>query len=811
MSWIKSAFNKAAEAAGGAGKGSVPSSLSRVRLYAGSVVQNAGHAVAGSAKIFQERLSGKHYNNFKHAVRRLDEVSLATRGGERLQALTRWLGALKDLDNDAKVAASKLERQSAASREGSPGSPTDQEPVAKESNEVEAEEELPPTPSKAASVLFFDSEVCSEPLSFRDLFLRSNALENIVTSLILDAPEDEEVSIVLEMFQLCLAGGQEVHKAIMSGIQDLSKVNTGYSDEVLITREELLHMARDVVTGLKQNSAIERLNAEIGRLQQHMDEKLASLPNEAIPLAFSTESEDLPDTLKEGSALTEEILHLASRLGDCLQKKKAELHQGDDAETRNEKVDRLKQLATELADGAAKIKAKVSESRQQKSDAMAYRVTKSQEVSEVEKVATAEIESFNPHVNLYEVADVMIIADEMQTLEKRRAELEAELVAVTAAIAQATKRHVNIQEEKEQFDEASSNIVAHLTIQEEDGSRSMAAHTTEVNVLKMWQDFLEDTWKLQQSCIKEKEQETMAAIDCSRIRFFQIAASHLRYRQEELSQLLIKLKARHAQLDDLQVKREELQASGQEPGIVDVTSNRRRVEEKYVDLEGQLKRALASLKKIKADVETYSASEPQESSVKELQHQVVEALAKADALCADFEGLPRPALQIEQPVVRVKKHFIKSSESWGGVSSRPDPPSMQRDTAGAAIGKDGAAAGATEGTAVVEDSGLPQAADSEQQSLPRDSAGEGPAEDAQAALGGAGQNEDGWELDDADDRASTATHGSDRVRSALDSMPSADQNEVTDGDETAKGSSSFVQSDGHVGKGSRAPVKPPQR
>eukprot|EP00850_Spirogloea_muscicola_P015067 SM000112S24009 [mRNA] locus=s112:326344:331632:- [translate_table: standard] len=789
MSWIKSAFNKAAEAAGGAGKGSVPSSLSRVRLYAGSVVQNAGHAVAGSAKIFQERLSGKHYNNFKHAVRRLDEVSLATRGEERLQALTRWLGALKDLDNDAKVAASKLERQSAASREGSPGSPTDQEPVAKESNEVEAEEELPPTPSKAASVLFFDSEVCSEPLSFRDLFLRSNALENIVTSLILDAPEDEEVSIVLEMFRLCLAGGQEVHKAIMSGIQDLSKVNAGYSDEVLITREELLHMARDVVTGLKQNSAIERLNAEIGRLQQHMDEKLASLPSEALPLADSTESEDLPDTLKEGSALTEEILHLASRLGDCLQKKKAELHQGDDAETRKEKVERLKQLATELADGAAKIKAKVSESRQQKSDAMAYRVTKSQEVAEVEK----------------------IIADEMQTLEKRRAELEAELVAVTAAIAQATKRHVNIQEEKEQFDEASSNIVAHLTIQEEDGSRSIAAHTTEVNVLKMWQDFLEDTWKLQQSCIKEKEQETMAAIDCSRMSFFQIAASHLTYRQEELTQLLIKLKARHAELGELKVKREELQASGLEPGIVDMTSNRRRVEEKYLDLEGQLKRALASLKKIKADVETYSASEPQESSEKEHQHQVVEALAKTDALCADFEGLPRPALQIEQPVVRVKKHFVKSSESWGGGSSRPDPPSMQRDTAAAAIGKDGAAAGAIEGTTSIEDSGLPQAADSEQQSLPRASAGEGPAENAQAALGGPGQDEDGWELDDADDRASTAHHGSDPVSSTLDSTLSADQNEVTNGGKNAEESSSFVQPDGHVGKGSRAPVKPPQR
>ena len=49
----------------------------------------------------------KNYNNFKHAVKRLDEVSLNARGEERSQALARWLGALKDLDRDYKQGQEK--------------------------------------------------------------------------------------------------------------------------------------------------------------------------------------------------------------------------------------------------------------------------------------------------------------------------------------------------------------------------------------------------------------------------------------------------------------------------------------------------------------------------------------------------------------------------------------------------------------------------------------------------------------------------------------------------------------------------------
>lgn len=63
-------------------------------------------------------------------MKRLDEVALNARGEERRQALARWLGALKDIDEEVNQPLRRSESVSSAQSDGSssPTSVGDDEP-----------------------------------------------------------------------------------------------------------------------------------------------------------------------------------------------------------------------------------------------------------------------------------------------------------------------------------------------------------------------------------------------------------------------------------------------------------------------------------------------------------------------------------------------------------------------------------------------------------------------------------------------------------------------------------------------------------
>ncbi|VFQ62898.1 unnamed protein product [Cuscuta campestris] len=409
MSWFRSAMNKAAEVG-------TKNNLTRtVKNYADTVVQHAGQAVAEGAKIFQDRIANRNFKSFKQAVKRLEEASVSCRGLERVQLMKRWLAVLKEIEK---------------SSEG----PIDEKE--KSNEEHHPSEEPKGSPRKQSLVLYYDSEVGGEPMNFRDVFLYSQALEGISICMILEAPNEEEVSLLLELFGLCLTGGKEVHNAIVSSIQDLSKAFSGYEDEVLAKREELLQFAEGAITGLKVNADLGRIDAEVSLLKKRLGEirekkECVGEVHEKKP----KESAPTIEALKEALVL----IRICSKLEALLLKKKA-LKYGDSPEIHAQKVDKLKVLSESLVSSSSKAEKKISDHRVQKEETLRFRGAKTSEAGEIEKEITAEISA----------------------LEKQRDELEAQLKQVNISLAAANARLHNVREERDQFYDANDQIVAHL-------------------------------------------------------------------------------------------------------------------------------------------------------------------------------------------------------------------------------------------------------------------------------------------------------------------------------------------------------------
>ncbi|XP_057524825.1 uncharacterized protein LOC130804418 isoform X2 [Amaranthus tricolor] len=532
MSWLKNAVSKAVEV------GNKNNITRTVKNYADSVVQQAGHAVAEGAKLLQDRIVARNHKSFTHAVKRLEEASISCRGPERVQLLRRWLTLLKEI---AKLSGDLTEDN-----------------VMSLEQHLDADETNDNT-RKPSLVLFYDSEDQSEPMNFRDVFLLSQALEGITLSMILEAPSEEEVSLLLEMFGLCLTGGKEVHHAIVSSIQDLAQVFSSYEDEVLVKREELLQFAQGAISGLKINAELLRVDNQASNLRKRIDEMKISpeLRGEQQPATDSTSA--TIESLKLALAQ----IRLCSTLEGLLRRKQL-LHTGDTPEIHAQKVDKLKVLCESLANSSTKSEKRILDARAQKEEALKFRMSKESEVGEMEKEIGAEI----------------------ATLEKKRDEIEAELKKVNISLTAARKRLQIAREERDQFEEANNQILEHLKTKEDELSRSVGSCKAEADVLKTWINFLEDTWALQCKFMESKEKQTNDELERHEGFFMDLAIKLLSGYKKELEPSIGRIGQYVENLKSL--SRGSNVASHGDDEDSRISDPRRNLEEEYLDYEAQI-------------------------------------------------------------------------------------------------------------------------------------------------------------------------------------------------------------------------------
>ncbi|XP_068637650.1 uncharacterized protein [Aristolochia californica] len=584
MSWLRSAVSKAVEVGG-------RNNLTRtVRNYADSV----GHVVAEGAKILQDRMLTRNFKSFKQTVKRLEEIAVTCRGEERIQLLRRWLVALKEIERASGANAVSLE---------------------KNLDESQVSDEFISSPRKATTVLFYDPESGSEPMNFRDVFLHSQALEGITLSMILEAPNEEEVSLLLDIFGLCLTSGKEVHNAIVSSIQDLAKAFSVYQDEVLVKREELLQFAQGAISGLKLNADVARIDAEASTLRQ----KLEEIKAKQVPISEGQEKgveKSPPSALEDLKEALAEV-RLCSRLEALLLNKKF-ITIGESLEVHSQKVDKLKVLAESLANSTSKAEKRISDHRTQKEEALSFRAAKAIEVREVEKE----------------------IASEIEVLEKQRDALEAELKKVNISLAAALARLHNTREEREQFDVASNQIVSHFKTKEDELSRSVAACKIEADVVHTWINFLEDTWVLQSAHTQQKDKQINDELEHSGNYFADLIIDRLSAYKEELGPFVTCIRKLVDDLKNLD-KRSDINSISHD----DISNQRTHLEEDYLKTEAKIVTTFGVVDNMKEQFYALDGNVPRKDDF-----HIQELFDAVGQIRNEFDAIERPTLQIETEV-----------------------------------------------------------------------------------------------------------------------------------------------------------------
>ncbi|KAK1271321.1 hypothetical protein QJS04_geneDACA014649 [Acorus gramineus] len=508
MSWLRSAVNKAVE-------------------------------VGGKNNI--TRTGARNYQSFRHTVKRLEEVAVTCRGLQRTQLLRRWLVALKE-----------VERVSGGSHEN------------RSSEQPQGSEESDSSPKKASLVLFLDPDLGGEPMTFRDVFLHSQALEGITLS--------------------------------------------------MVKREELLQFAQGAISGLKLNADLARIEAEISTLRQKFDAKDGSYLEGHEEMSEKTSLMTL-EALREALAETRQC----SRLETLLVKKRS-INSGDSLEIHSQKVDKLKVLAESLASSSSKAEKRISDHRRQKEEALNFRVAKGNEVSEVEKELVAEITG----------------------LEKRRDELEAELKKVNISLSATRTRLHNTREEREQFDEASNQIVVHFKSKEDELSRSIASCKVEADVVHTWINFLEDTWVLQNSHAELKEKQTSEEIEKYRNYFVKLVNHYLCIYKDELGPSIIRIRKFVENIKNICERSETTDNVSSE--VSEISNPRKNLEEEYLEAE----RKIISIFSVVANMKEQFYSQQGDSSRRD-DSKIKELFDAIEKKREEFESIERPTLEIETP------------------------------------------------------------------------------------------------------------------------------------------------------------------
>lgn len=387
-----------------------------------------------------------------------------------------------------------------------------------------------------------------------------------------------------------------------------------------------------------------RIDAEACSLMEKLDKMKAlhQLPNEAREKS----SEETTATTTKALEETLGQIELCSTLESLLLKKKS-LSNGDSPELHAQKVHKLKILSESLLNSTAKAERRILDHRSQKEEALNFRVAKSGEVSQLEKDLEVEIEE----------------------LEKQKVELEDTLKKVNSSLITCRARLRNAREEREQFDEASNQILIHLKAREEEISKSISSCRVEADVVNTWINFLEDTWALHTTYTEQKEKEVNAELEKYGEYLTNLVIHLFASHKEPLGSSIIRIRGLVAVLRSFQgseivpiVKDDESKA----------INERRNLENEFLDLEAKFLTTLSLLEGVKKQYNNGT-----EGIYRKHDERIEELFNALEKVKQEFESIERPALEVENPIRRLKSPSISPDIQSPKFKQAPENPAKK--------------------------------------------------------------------------------------------------------------------------------------
>ncbi|KAL3152273.1 hypothetical protein ABBQ32_001347 [Trebouxia sp. C0010 RCD-2024] len=379
----------------------------------------------------------------------------------------------------------------------------------------------------ATQVLYLDQEspdTEKELLTFRELFLHSYALENIIVGY-LDAPtsQPEDRSVLTKLFGLCLTGDSALHARLVDALIDLSAVEAecrGVGTSATLGPEQpaLANVVAETICGLKIQAECEVYERKMAALKADIGEQAAEVHRNHKFNSGATEPTGEPSLTKLASGLvgTAEVMQLGSKFQQLSVLKAARV-----AHRKQPQFDKYLAVAQahtkRLNATVADLEARADTTQKQKADGEAFRERK-----------------------LAEMKDAMHVVDEnVGGLEEQQAELQRQLAEVQQQITAAKAKRADMEEGCHVFQEGNAFTLEALQHKVDELSLEHRHRLAEHAALAECQCLIQEASSGWQVTAKAEDECSHAASQQAAQEFMHAATRHLYY-QRALLQLLLR-------------------------------------------------------------------------------------------------------------------------------------------------------------------------------------------------------------------------------------------------------------------------------